>query len=339
MAEPEFDVLRDELTTAAGLLCQASAGLPVGPYLSGSLGRAMLRINEVHRALRGEIGSTSFSNDNFDPAAARAALLEQLLNERQGRKRGRKGEATAAASDDETRQLRAQVTFLREALTAIKARAAHVLGDSPEAPQPSQPQAGERAPARARSGRKLVGKWSVREDVTAAPKSPSMPAAHSDLPSGALRMLEALATFYPAAMTKGQVANWADLKQSGGYRTYWSTLSTRGLLERADGDTFRITDRGLAQFGVKPQVPKNLQDRITFWMSRLNAGERRMLDAVLANPNGLTKEEIGTASDLAVSGGFRTYLSTLRTCRLIDKRGNVFVPHPWLMNGPGGKAR
>jgi DNA-binding IclR family transcriptional regulator len=61
------------------------------------------------------------------------------------------------------------------------------------------------------------------------------------------------------------------------------------------------------------------------WRSVLRAGERKMLDAlVAAYPNTLTREELGGRTGYAPNGGtFTTYLGTLRRNDLVEVNGDT----------------
>lgn len=169
--------------------------------------------------------------------------------------------------------------------------------------------------------------------------SPRPPASSSDpgLRAGVLRMLEALATFYPGTMTKAQLARAAKMKITGGtFATYWSTLKQQALIEEAEPKLFRATEDGLMRLGGRrPEVPNTLAGRVAFWNERLRAGEQRILEVVLnGGKSGWTRAGLAAAVEMAEGGGtFATYLSTLTTNRLVTKRDGALVPHPWLLTG------
>lgn len=59
---------------------------------------------------------------------------------------------------------------------------------------------------------------------------------------------------------------------------------------------------------------------LDLWRGALRAGERKMLDELMASfPAGLSREELASRTGFAVSGGtFNTYLGTLRRNGLIE---------------------
>jgi hypothetical protein len=153
-----------------------------------------------------------------------------------------------------------------------------------------------------------------------------------------MRMLTALATFHPGVMTRPQIARAAGLRvTSGTFSTYWSELRQHGFLEDAGASLYRATDRGLTALGsARPVMPRTFAERREFWEARLRAGERRLLEIVVAaNAAGVSRDELAARAQMSVtSGTFSTYLSTLHNNRLIERVGSVLKVHPWLLHGP-----
>ncbi len=179
------------------------------------------------------------------------------------------------------------------------------------------------------------------EAAYALARRKSAPPAEGELQhrAGAVKMLKMLATFYPGAMTKPQIARAAKMKVTGGtFGTYWSGLKRDGLFEESDGGFFRITDAGLAFLGEgRPEQPKTLEDRIAFWAERLRAGERDILQVVIKHGL-IPRDDIAAEVNMAPGGGtFGTYLSTLTNNKLIakDSSGAYFL-HEWLKKGAEG---
>ena len=187
----------------------------------------------------------------------------------------------------------------------------------------------------------------VTAPVVVSPRAPAQPRSPRAKPSstasrplraGAMRMLTALATFHPGVMTRPQIARAAGLRvTSGTFSTYWSELRQQGYLEDAGAGLFRATDRGLAALGsARPTVPQTFAERRAFWEARLRAGERRLLEFVVAAGDaGISREELAARAQMSVtSGTFSTYLSTLSNNRLITRVGSQLAVHAWLLRGP-----
>lgn len=162
--------------------------------------------------------------------------------------------------------------------------------------------------------------------------------SNGKLRAGAMRMLEALAAFYPAKMSKKQLASAAKLKsKSGTFSAYWRELKSGSFIEEHGDDEWSITELGFALLGYEaPSLPDTLEARMQYWMKRLRRGERRMLHLLRHTKNfgPLTREEIADRLSLAVnSGTFSAYLGTLRRNRLIDQTGDGYRLGEWLING------
>lgn len=145
------------------------------------------------------------------------------------------------------------------------------------------------------------------------------------LKAGARRLLETLASQHPARLTKTQLATLAKLKVTGGtFSTYWGQIRRLGFVdERGSGRdaVFALTPAGFAYLGEDvPSAPMSGQEVIGSYAAVLKAGARQMLMAVVdAWPGQLTREDLATATDLAVTGGtFSAYLGTLRRNGLVD---------------------
>jgi uncharacterized protein len=158
------------------------------------------------------------------------------------------------------------------------------------------------------------------------------------LRAGAMRMLTALATFYPGMMTRAQIARAAGMRvTSGTFATYWSQLKQQQFLEEASGGFYRATEVGLNALGSsRPAAPRTFAERKAFWDTRLRAGERRLLEQVIdADHVGVTRSELADAVGMSpTSGTFATYLSTLTNNMLIGRKGDRLHVHSWLQHGP-----
>lgn len=177
-----------------------------------------------------------------------------------------------------------------------------------------------------------------RREITARPASSPRPgdAAVGDVPlrTGARRMVEALGRMAPLRLTKAQWGTVAKLKTSGGtWSTYLSDIRRAGLIdENAAGYT--LTDAGFEYLGGRPEpmTAVELQDH---YRSILRSGAAKMLDALLtAHPAGLTREQLGEAAEIAITGGtFSTYLSDLTRNGLADKVNGQIVATDILVHG------
>lgn len=172
--------------------------------------------------------------------------------------------------------------------------------------------------------------------VAKAPKPTRAQAAATDMPPGQVALLQVTARF-PGTLTKAQIARGAKIKITGGtFRTYWTALKSRGYIEPA-GEYWRATDAGLAALGQeRPKVGKTFDARYAFWQERLAPGALRLLNALIdmKDNQGLQREELAAIAGMAAAGGsFRTYATTLSTNRLIARKGDRFVVHPWLLTG------
>lgn len=139
------------------------------------------------------------------------------------------------------------------------------------------------------------------------------------LRAGAERMLTALVQWSPNGMHIGQMRSHAGMKKSGTFTTYMSDLRKGGYIEERDGLVF-ATDQGLQYFGGNvPDAPRTTEDVMSVWEGKLRDGARRIL-RVLVDAGGepVSMEDLTAKSGLAKSGTFTTYLSDLRTARLIE---------------------
>jgi hypothetical protein len=137
------------------------------------------------------------------------------------------------------------------------------------------------------------------------------------LRAGAERMLAALAQWHPNGMSEGQMRAHAGLRKSGTFSTYLSDLRKGNYIEERGGDVY-ATERGLEYCQHVPSAPQSTEEVVSIWNQKLRDGARRML-AVLVEAGGepISKEELGEKSGLVKSGTFSTYLSDLKTARLV----------------------
>lgn len=156
-----------------------------------------------------------------------------------------------------------------------------------------------------------------------------------EIKAGAVRMLKALAGFYPnGTMTRAQIGKVAKVKSSSGtFGQYWGALNRAGYIEAVGVGLYRATKLGVEFLGTDyEEIGNDYESRYNFWAPRLKKGERAMLDHVLKSKAAVSRAGIADATNYAESSGtFGQYLGTLVRNKLITKQGNLFVPHPWLL--------
>lgn len=149
-------------------------------------------------------------------------------------------------------------------------------------------------------------------------------ASNGIVTGGAMRMLKAAAMFAPEPITKTRMAALARLSHtSGSFSTYMSTLKREGLLI-GEGNLFTITQEGLNQAGEVEPLPTDPEELINLWCSVIGdgSGAARMLRVLATHhPNAITKEQLGEEVNMAQSGSFSTYISTLKRNGLIKSSG------------------
>lgn len=139
------------------------------------------------------------------------------------------------------------------------------------------------------------------------------------LKAGARRMLDVIASFHPARMTRSQIATHSGIKRTGGtFSSYWSSLKTGGLIDE-NGEGTCLTEAGIDFVGGVPE-PKTPEEVLNLWRGRLKAGARTMLDYVVSRyPNPVPRTELAAHAGIEVTGGtFSSYLSAIRQSQLIE---------------------
>jgi hypothetical protein len=161
-----------------------------------------------------------------------------------------------------------------------------------------------------------------------------VPVGDVDLRAGARRMVESLGRMAPLRLTKAQWGTVSKMKTtSGTWSTYLGDIRRLGFIDENSAG-FTLTDAGFDYLGGRPDpmTPEELQQH---YRSILRAGAVRMLDAIMdAYPRGLTREELGTAADIAItSGTFSTYVGDLTRNGLAERRDGEIVATDILMLG------
>lgn len=139
---------------------------------------------------------------------------------------------------------------------------------------------------------------------------------------GERRMLDVLCRWYPARLTKAQLATLSRLRvTSGTFSAYYGTLKRANLIDEASNG-IQVSELGLYVHGGIKSVPQTTEEIIQMWRGSLRAGERKLLDILVeAYPGSMSKEELAERADLtANSGTFGAYLGTLRRNGLAETR-------------------
>ena len=218
---------------------------------------------------------------------------------------------------DMIRELQRDIDQIDTLGRTLGKQAAEVLEYAMKRPAPSSRPGGEgHPPARVRPER------AVRPPRPAQPtRTPPPVDGDVVLKAGAVRILQAVARAHPLVYTRSQIAVLAQMKKSGGtFGTYWSNLKKAGYITEADdGAPVHITDAGLERAGIDPD--ENV-DVLEMWRSKLKAGNRKMLDYLVANPGWHDRADLAEAIDMEPSGGtFGTYLSILNKNGLVEVEG------------------
>lgn len=198
---------------------------------------------------------------------------------------------------------------------ALMEQAERLADQLQQASRPAQPPVGLQPRSEKREARSEKPTTDNRQPTTDTPQ----------LRAGERRMLETLARRHPLRLTRAQLGTLADFSPRGGtFRTYLSTLKRAGFLEESDGELW-ATPSGLAHLGyTEPPAPQTTAQLLAMWRGALRAGERRMLDLlVAAYPQWRTRAWLAQEAGIEQSGGtFGTYLGTLRRNGLVEVSGD-----------------
>lgn len=144
------------------------------------------------------------------------------------------------------------------------------------------------------------------------------------LGAGPRRMLAVLVQWSPNGMPEGQWRSHVGLRSSGTFRTYKSILQSQGFAKR-DNDLWYATREGIDHLGGQVDAaPTTTDEVLAVWRPKLGKGPMHILDTLMTAPlQGLDKDALLEATGFASSGTFRTYLSQLKTARLIESQGRI----------------
>lgn len=158
------------------------------------------------------------------------------------------------------------------------------------------------------------------------------------LKAGAIRMLQALASWSPQTMTRAQVATLSGIAQGGTFSNYISALKASGYVTETSGE-IAATKAGIKSLnGNYPKTPKTTEELVAMWNPKLKAGARRMLRILVdAYPRTMSRVVLGEKADVSQGGTFSNYLGALRSNQLaeFDEAGNVRAARALFMKRVG----
>lgn len=134
-------------------------------------------------------------------------------------------------------------------------------------------------------------------------------------------ILGVLATNGPCNINKAAVL--ARYTVGGTLRSEVSGLRTNGCIVGNNSESMTITDHGLS-YGPFEQMPDTPEERIEWWKAHPSIGlcQRKVIDALRDNPDGLDINELAAVTEYEVGGTFRSELSGLRTSGVIVGRNS-----------------
>lgn len=281
--------------------------------------------------LRERIAATIEQAKASDPKFLRARIAEL---ERQLRQRDVKpGQAREVVKEVEKRVevpifRQGEVERLEQVLAALATRSANVerIAQDIQAALSAHP-------AKGRTTRSAIVPTPASSPATVPLQEPdtrkssfSQEAAPNretrQLRAGERKILAVLARHYPMKVTRAQLGTLSGYAASGGtFGNYLSTLKRQGYVTEPAPGEITITPAGLAYLNIEKPEPQTHEAFLAMWHEALRLGERKMLDALLTvYPGALSREELGAAADMAVTGGtFGNYLTTLKRNGLIEE--------------------
>lgn len=140
---------------------------------------------------------------------------------------------------------------------------------------------------------------------------------------GEMRLLKILAQRSPMRITRSQLGVLAGVKSTTGtFRTYMSKLKTSGMIE-VSGDFVMASSAGIEASGEQPNSPASVEEVIEMWRKSLPAGVAKIFNTIIeAHPNWISRGEVAAALGISeLTGTFRTYISILKSNKLIETEG------------------
>lgn len=150
---------------------------------------------------------------------------------------------------------------------------------------------------------------------------PSKPAdgSPSDLSRAARAILGVLAQRDQATDSQVSILSGYSITSSS-FANALSELRTAGYMT-GDRSRLAITDAGRAAAPDTPPLPTDGKGLLDYWMAKLGACERKMLDTLFTHRE-LTREQLSALTRYSItSSSFANGLSTLRTLELVSGRG------------------
>lgn len=150
----------------------------------------------------------------------------------------------------------------------------------------------------------------------------------TNLRSGAVRILQELATRMPAGYSRAQVGGLTGFAHNGGtFKTYMSDLKRAGYIEER-GDMVFATEPGVQSLGGNvPAAPTSHRDAMSMWRKALRSGAYQMLEQVVAaDKAGISRNNLAAAVGMEAGGGtFKTYISDMRRNGLVTENDGVLI--------------
>lgn len=151
--------------------------------------------------------------------------------------------------------------------------------------------------------------------------SPAPPIDGEFKPSKCQRGVLTVLNQFPNGCEINKIALLACYSVSGGFKTELSGLRTAGAITGENTSTMRITEFG-KQFAEDKPLPEPGEERIRFFREHraFSKAQRAVIDALSAPDalaEGFTIDTLASLTNYAVSGGFKTELSGLRTAGVI----------------------
>lgn len=164
-----------------------------------------------------------------------------------------------------------------------------------------------------------------KANLAIRPKVNPLPAKEADvsLRLGERRMLDVLCRWYPARLTKAQLATLSRLRvTSGTFSAYYGTLKRANLIDESSNGV-QVSELGYTATGGKGKPPQTTDEVIQMWRTALRAGERRLLDILIEiYPQNISKTDLAERAQLTANAGtFSAYLGTLGRNGLAEVRG------------------
>lgn len=154
------------------------------------------------------------------------------------------------------------------------------------------------------------------------------------LTRGEREMLVVLAQRHPEPLTAAQLGTLAGVSsRKSTFRNYRARLKNAGLVTDDGADRLQLTTVGLALIGDEvPPRPQGTHELVAMWKDRLTAGERRLLDELVAVfPHPLDIEDLGRRADIdPTKSTMRNYRARLRHMGLVQTEGQRLRASPTL---------